>query len=173
MASLHPKAHDTFSLQDSAWFTETYHLQTAFHQTVSPVVLLLNRQIYSEGVGFLYSQPLFFSSTSFLGIFLEKIGTDHTALLQDITIGTWAVDNTVDWYLLLRNATGLKRLTMQAYASSKDVVKDLLRQSGFFSCFEGLIKNLKIMVGATGKVQITKSPFEGCYALVSMTFQKA
>lgn len=56
---------------------------------LSPRLLEVNKQIRSEGVGWLYKQPIILESTMALHSFVATIGSTNRQIVTDLTIKGW------------------------------------------------------------------------------------
>ena len=57
--------------------------------TLVPALLLVSKQIYSEGAGFLYKQAIRFEDTTSLHTFLATIGSSNRAMLSHLVLHQW------------------------------------------------------------------------------------
>lgn len=59
------------------------------YNSLAPQLLAVNRQIHSEGLGYLYKQPIVLEDTMALHTFLAAIGPTNRLQLSDIGIKRW------------------------------------------------------------------------------------
>ena len=126
---------------NQAWYGRRRHheyraSQSQASQTENkliPALLAVNKQIYSEAIGYLYQQPIFFADTYALHSFLCLIGNNRSRV-TDLTVKGWGsgrgTNHAMNAFVfpLLGLCTKLETLFLDCTIGCMRNPKDLARQ---------------------------------------------
>ena len=108
--------------------------EDAAYNSLTPNLLAVNKQIHSEGVGYLYKQRIILEDTMALHTFLAAIGPTNRLQLSDVTVRNWGYGRgthkamNVAALTMLAGCTNLKTFHLDCKIGYLRTPRDLARQ---------------------------------------------